>query len=1011
MSARRFAWMLILSFACSDFSADMLSEREAGSRIESASQSVSLVINEYLADPAGNSSDDLEGDANGDGVRSSSQDEFVELVNAGVDSLDIGGFTVSDAAQVRFRFPGGTVMPPGEAVVVFGGGQPAGDFGNARQNGLVFTSSGLNFNNGVDSIVVRDPFAAEVARRDYPSVDGAANQSLTRSPDVTGEFLRHSTVVDGNGALFSPGARLDGSPFTVAPHIARLTPARVLQSDAPFDMRVEGDNFDIAAVVQIDLLPLATTRLDATTLTAFVPDSVASRAGDHMVTVVNPDGNRSNGVTLTIDPLPPVLYSLSPSVVEIGSGPLTIFAQGLNFTPQSKVLVEEAVVATFYLDARGLAATIPESLLDAPGGRRITVRNPDGQMSGTRGLEVIRKRPRLTSIRPQQILAGGPAFSLEVSGANFTTDTIVFLNQTLLATRFVSSSLLVAEVPEVLLTEVGLRSVTVQNDSSGAPDELALRVVAVAPRLDALSPASSSEGGDDLRVRLSGAGYQRGAVVRVLTAKSTWTPLDTTFVSPEQLDARMPAALLQTAGDLLLRAENPDFGVSNEEAFRVLIKDPLVINEYLADPPDGGAGDANGDGARSSSQDEFIEIVNRTNEAIDISGFRLSDAESLRHTFAAGTVIPAFEAVVVFGGGSPRGRFGNAAENTLVFTASSGGLSLNNGGDVITLADAQGRVVQEVKFGAAEGGANESINRDPDAGGAVFVPHRRVGFGQPFSPGARATGRAFTTRPVIHALSPASARVRAENLSLTITGENFLPGAVVLFGQSVLTTVFYSASAIEVRPDPEMVAEGGFIELRVENPKGERSAVVRFLLVDDPPRIDTVTPKKVGTGAENLEIFITGERLQRAAVVTLAGQPVPVRVVQNQNAPLSLIAVAPAKFFLTAGDLPLQVINADGNLSSTQWLRVENGPLITRLSQAKIKAGSGDVEMTVSGVAFAPDVELFLDEQPVPTRFLNDSSCTARIPARLTAAPGQLILQARHRDGGRSNRVSIRVVE
>ncbi len=51
-----------------------------------------------------------------------------------------------------------------------------------------------------------------------------------------------------------------------------------------------------------------------------------------------------------------------------------------------------------------------------------------------------------------------------------------------------------------------------------------------------------------------------------------------------------------------------------------------VINEIHADPDGSLAGDANGDGTRSSSQDEFVEIVNRTGSDVDVSGWTLADA-------------------------------------------------------------------------------------------------------------------------------------------------------------------------------------------------------------------------------------------------------------------------------------------------------------------------------------------------------------------------------------------------
>src|SRR6267142_6096735 len=78
-------------------------------------QAADLIINEYLADPPAGSA----GDANGDGIRDGTQDEFVELVNPGAAPLNIGLFTISDSTTTRFTFPAGKVIPPGEAVVVF----------------------------------------------------------------------------------------------------------------------------------------------------------------------------------------------------------------------------------------------------------------------------------------------------------------------------------------------------------------------------------------------------------------------------------------------------------------------------------------------------------------------------------------------------------------------------------------------------------------------------------------------------------------------------------------------------------------------------------------------------------------------------------------------------------------------------------------------------------------------------------------------------------------------------
>src|SRR5262249_47704158 len=139
----------------------------------------------------------------------------------------------------------------------------------------------------------------------------------------------------------------------------------------------------------------------------------------------------------------------------------------------------------------------------------------------------------------------------------------------------------------------------------------------------------------------------------------------------------------------------------------------ILINEVLADPP--GAvpteltGDSNHDGVRSSSDDEFVELVNSTSRDIDISGYQLfarrssaGSSDTLRHTFAAGTIVPARTAVVVFGGGAPNATdaiFGGA----LVLKASTGALSLSNTGGIVTLRESTGAIANIFEYGGATG--------------------------------------------------------------------------------------------------------------------------------------------------------------------------------------------------------------------------------------------------------------------------------------------------------------------
>ena len=165
-----------------------------------------LIINEIHADP-----DATNGDSNGDGTVSSTQDEFVELVNNSGGAMDISDWTISDAVGVKHTFESGTTLMKGQGIVVFAGGTPTGTFGGSITN----TAGSLNLNNSGDSITVTNSDGTVVATDTYGSEAGD-NQSITRDPDLTGSFLKHSAATGSDSALFSPGTKVDGTTFAEA---------------------------------------------------------------------------------------------------------------------------------------------------------------------------------------------------------------------------------------------------------------------------------------------------------------------------------------------------------------------------------------------------------------------------------------------------------------------------------------------------------------------------------------------------------------------------------------------------------------------------------------------------------------------------------------------------------------------------------------------------------------------------------------------------------------------------
>lgn len=167
-----------------------------------------LVINEIQADP-----DPVLGDANGDGVVHLFDDELVEIANMTGSAIDLSGWRIVTAFGARHTFPSGSLLANGCAVVVFGGGNPSGDFGGS----LVQTASsgGFYLDNAGGPVRLENASGDQMLAYSY-GIEAGNDQSITRSPDIFGPdpLVLHSGVPAAAGALFSPGRQLDGQPFS-----------------------------------------------------------------------------------------------------------------------------------------------------------------------------------------------------------------------------------------------------------------------------------------------------------------------------------------------------------------------------------------------------------------------------------------------------------------------------------------------------------------------------------------------------------------------------------------------------------------------------------------------------------------------------------------------------------------------------------------------------------------------------------------------------------------------------
>jgi beta-lactamase superfamily II metal-dependent hydrolase len=156
----------------------------------------------------------------------------------------------------------------------------------------------------------------------------------------------------------------------------------------------------------------------------------------------------------------------------------------------------------------------------------------------------------------------------------------------------------------------------------------------------------------------------------------------------------------------------------------------VILNEILANEPG------------TSTAGEFVELVNVGSTSIDISGWIIRDTDGVRHTFPAGTVLGGGKAIAVFASAA-----GIPAGTPNAVASSTGSLSLNNGGDTVTVKSSSAKnaaTIDSFTYGSSLGSQDGvSMNRSPDASATgSFVLHNTLST-LSASPGARVNGVAF----------------------------------------------------------------------------------------------------------------------------------------------------------------------------------------------------------------------------------------------------------------------------
>jgi concanavalin A-like lectin/glucanase superfamily protein/IPT/TIG domain-containing protein len=148
--------------------------------------------------------------------------------------------------------------------------------------------------------------------------------------------------------------------------------------------------------------------------------------------------------------------------------------------------------------------------------------------------------PTLSSLSPSSALAGGPAFTLTVTGTNFVTSSAVRWNGAARPTTFVSSTRLSAAIAEADIATPGtaqVRVFTPDEQSSNALPFTISNAPNPVPALSGLSPSAVAAGNPAFTLTVTGSGFVAASVV-------LWNggARPTTVVSSTRLQAAISAS-------------------------------------------------------------------------------------------------------------------------------------------------------------------------------------------------------------------------------------------------------------------------------------------------------------------------------------------------------------------------------------------------------------------------------------------------------------------------------------
>ncbi|MFN0121730.1 MAG: hypothetical protein ACKV2V_14650 [Blastocatellia bacterium] len=606
--------------------------------------------------------------------------------------------------------------------------------------------------------------------------------------------------------------------------------------------------------------------------------------------------------------------------------------------------------------------------------------------------------PVINSLTPNTAVAGSPGFSLAINGTGFSRVSVVRWNG---ATRVSALDLftgnLVATIPATDIATPGAASVTIftPDGTGGGPvSPPAIFTITApnnpAPTLTSLTPPTVNAGAASLLLQVTGTNFIAGSVVR-------WNGADrpTTVLSPTQLSANIPGTDLANAGTASVTVFNPapGGGLSNPLPINVINPAPFLIGvtpaTITASAPNAtltltGRGFAPSSVVNWNGAPRPTTFVSGTQLMATIPGTDLANAGTASVT----VVTPAP------GGGTTAALNVNIVNptpaisilNPATAVAGNGAFTLQitgsgfipasvidwNGAPRATSYVSGTQLMAQITAADVQTAGTASVTAiNPGPGGVNLTS----------APAIFTIQRPVAVAPTLTSLTPNTATAGSPGLTLTLTGSNFIAGAIARWNGADRPTTMLSPTQLTAIIPASDLAQTGTASLTVFNPGGGLSNTLPLNIVNPAPVITSVTPNTLAAGAMNAMLTINGRGFASASIVQWNGAPRPTAFVSGAQ----LMAALTAADLAAAGTANVSVINpAPGGGTSTALpvSIVHPAPVLTSLFPNSIAAGSPGFTVQLTGSGFIPGSVAQWNGAPRPTTFLSATQLSAVITAQ-----------------------------